>query len=336
MFRNPHVIWMKRCLELAQRGKLTTPPNPMVGCVITHNNEWVAEGFHQFPGGPHAEVIACKDFTEKNSLNGHTVYVSLEPCSHTGKTPPCTDLLLHGRPDKVVVALSDPDERVAGRGLKILENAGIEVLSGILEPQARFIKRDYLTQRSQKRPYIILKWAQSSNGFLDADSKESPLKITRPETDVLVHRWRAEVQGITCGSNTWKRDKPALTVRHVTGNNPTPFCLTQQNYCPDNSNAILANSITNLFEKANDLNIISMMIEGGSITIQHFLESGLWDEIRMISGTVSANRGVKAPVLPAACIPGETYRIASDTIRHFYNPNNPCHQSLHNFDTSTQ
>jgi len=336
MFRDSHLVWMKRCLELAQRGRLTTPPNPMVGCVITKNDEWVAEGFHRFPGGPHAEVIACAAFTDKNSLSGHRVYVSLEPCSHVGRTPPCTDLLLHLRPDQVIVACTDPDERVSGRGIKLLQNAGIDVIHGVLQGEAGFLMREYMTHRSQKRPYIILKWAQTSDGFIDAAGEGAPLKISSPETDVLVHRWRAEVQGIVCGSTTWKRDNPALTVRHVTGSNPQPFCLSSGAFSPEDERAISVTSIPELLSTAMEMNFLSLLIEGGSATLNSFINAGVWDEIRMISGVGVAGNGVKAPELPAACLPGESYSIGTDKVRHFYNSANLWHRTLCTFDTTLQ
>ncbi|HPS82727.1 MAG TPA: bifunctional diaminohydroxyphosphoribosylaminopyrimidine deaminase/5-amino-6-(5-phosphoribosylamino)uracil reductase RibD, partial [Bacteroidales bacterium] len=204
---NSNEHYMQRCLQLAENGSGRTEPNPYVGAVIVHQGKIIGEGFHEQFGGPHAEVNAVAAVAEKQMLKDSTLYVNLEPCSHHGKTPPCADLIIRCGIPRVVIAMQDPNELVSGNGIQKLTEAGIEVKTGILEQQARWLNRRFITFHSKKRPYVILKWAQTKDGFIDIDRSipAADLQsnwITGPELKTLVHRWRAQEQAILIGYNT--------------------------------------------------------------------------------------------------------------------------------------
>jgi len=278
---------MRRCLQLAALGRGFVAPNPMVGAVIVHNERIIGEGFHEKYGGPHAEVQAIASVRDEKLLKNSTLYVNLEPCSHYGKTPPCVDLIQEKQIPRVVIGHEDPFPEVSGKGMKKLREAGIETLCGMLEEECKELNKRYLTYMLQRRPYIILKWAQSADGFLDHFREENdgnaPVKFSNAFTQMLVHKMRAEEPAIMVGTRTLRLDKPALTVRYWKGNNPERITA--------DSRQSLQQQIHSLYERK----IQSLMVEGGAKLIQSFINENLWDEIQVEIAAFSLNSGVAAP-----------------------------------------
>ncbi|MCL1933596.1 MAG: bifunctional diaminohydroxyphosphoribosylaminopyrimidine deaminase/5-amino-6-(5-phosphoribosylamino)uracil reductase RibD [Candidatus Azobacteroides sp.] len=281
-------LYMRRCLQLATYGRGFVAPNPMVGAVIVHNNRIVGEGFHGKYGGPHAEVQAVASVKDEKFLKNSTLYVNLEPCSHYGKTPPCVDLIREKQIPRVVVGQEDPFPEVSGRGIKILREAGIEVICGILEEECRELNKRFLIYTLQHRPYIILKWAQSSDGFMDQLREENdgkkPIKFSNDFTQMLVHKTRAEESAIMVGTQTLRLDKPALNVRYWKGNDPKKITA--------DSRQSLRQQIYALYDR----NIQSLMVEGGAKLLQSFLNENLWDEVQIEVAAFPLTKGVVAPV----------------------------------------
>jgi len=318
---------MRRCLELAKNGLGTTYPNPMVGSVIVCDGKIIGEGWHKKSGEPHAEVNAVNSVKDKSLLKRSTIYVSLEPCSHFGKTPPCCDLIIENKIPNVVVGTVDSNIKVAGNGIKKLIEAGAKVTVGILETECKELNKRFFTFHEKKRPYVILKWAESNNGFIAPLTKleQKPVWITNKFSRQLVHKWRSEEQAILVGTNTVIDDNPKLDVRDWTGNNPIRIILDQNNRIPKDSfifnnqvkTIIFSNSSTRInqensifevidFKKnlANQiLNVLykhhiqSVMIEGGLQTLQTFIDENLWDEARVFIGNNNFETGIKAPLL---------------------------------------
>ena len=311
---NKHERFIRRCFELALKGQGNVAPNPMVGCVIVNDSsEIISEGFHQQYGGPHAEVNAIKALPPGTDLSSCTVYVSLEPCAHYGKTPPCAELLVSSGVQRVVIANLDPHEKVAGKGVAILEAAGIDVISGVLEHEGAHLNRAFFTFHQKKRPYIALKWAQSLDGYVDirrGPNDKGIHWITTPECKQLTHSWRAELQAILVGTGTALIDNPSLTVRESAGSNPLRLLIDRNlkissdaNVFKADANTVVYNSIKEgheehieyvqlPFEQLRDeilddlyeRNVISLMIEGGAKTLQNFINANLWDEARILEG----------------------------------------------------
>ena len=308
-----HEKYIKRCIELAKNGLGTTYPNPLVGSVIVYNDEIIGEGWHQKAGEPHAEVNAINSVKDKSLLSKATIYVSLEPCSHFGKTPPCCDLIIAKKIPNVVIGTIDPFAKVAGNGIKRLLEAGKKVTVGILEDECNELNKRFFTFHNKKRPYIIVKWAESQDGFIAPISKDKqePVWLTNLFSRQLVHKWRSEEQAILVGTKTVIDDNPSLTTRDWAGNNPIRIVLDQNNRISKEShifdnqaktisitksyinfNNNLASKIaTYLFEN----NIQSVIIEGGSKTLQTFIDANIWDEARVFKSNVTLNEGVKAP-----------------------------------------
>lgn len=308
-----HEKYIKRCIELAKNGLGTTYPNPLVGSVIVYNDQIIGEGWHQKAGCPHAEVHAIQSVKDKSLLSKATIYVSLEPCSHFGKTPPCSDLIIANKIPNVVIGTIDPFAKVAGTGIKKLIEAGATVTVGILEDECYELNKRFFTFHTKKRPYIILKWAESNDGFIAPINREEqkPVWITSELSRQLVHKWRSEEQAILVGTNTVLVDNPTLTTRNWIGNNPIRIVLDQNNKISKESHIFdnqaktisisknempfdenLASNIASfLFEQ----NIQSVLIEGGTKTLQTFIDSNLWDEARVFKGAISFNKGIKAP-----------------------------------------
>jgi len=279
--------YMRRCLQLANYGRGFVAPNPMVGAVIVHNERIIGEGFHGEYGGPHAEVQAIASVRDEKLLKNSTLYVNLEPCSHYGKTPPCADLIQEKQIPRVVVGHEDPFPEVSGQGMKKLREAGIEVVCGILEEECRELNKRYLTYMLHRRPYIILKWAQSADGFIDHFREENdgkaPVKFSNAFTQTLVHKMRAEEPAIMVGTRTLQLDKPALTVRYWKGNNPERITA--------DSRLSLQQQIQSLYERK----IQSLMVEGGAKLLQSFMNENLWDEIQVEIAPFLLKEGVAAP-----------------------------------------
>ena len=232
---NIHEKYIKRCIELAQNGLGTTYPNPMVGSVIVHKNKIIGEGWHKKSGEAHAEVNAINSVKDESLLKDATIYVSLEPCSHFGKTPPCSDLIIAKEIKRVVIGTMDPFAKVAGRGIKKLMDAGCEVKVGILEDECLELNKSFFTFLKKQRPYIILKWAQTEDGFIAPENREGkrPVWITNKYSGQLVHKWRSEEAAILVGTNTVLKDNPSLNVRKWTGKSPIRIVIDRELKTPD-------------------------------------------------------------------------------------------------------
>ncbi len=317
---------MKRCIELAEKGLSSTYPNPLVGSVIVHNDTIIGEGWHYKSGEPHAEVLAIESVKDKKLLPEATIYVSLEPCSHFGKTPPCANLIIQKGIKNVVIGSKDPNPKVSGKGIKLLQDAGCNVTFGALKKECNRLNKRFFTYHKKKRPYIILKWAQTANGFIAPKHKEEkkPVWITNPFSRQLVHKWRSEEQAILVGTNTVIQDNPSLTVRDWFGKNPLRCVIDKNLIVPDNASVFSSeaptvvfaqkskpDSETICFEKIDFSNssevvkqicrklylhtIQSVIIEGGAITLQTFIDENLWDEARIFTGNTTFKDGIKAP-----------------------------------------
>ena len=289
--------YMQRCLQLAANGIQGARPNPMVGAVIVVNNRIIGEGYHVRCGQGHAEVNAFASVKPEDEalLKDATIYVSLEPCSHYGKTPPCADLIIKKGVKRVVVGCIDPFAEVQGRGIEKIRQAGIDVTVGVLENECQWLNRRFFTYHSMRRPYVILKWAQTANGFID--NQGEALQISNEQTQMLSHQLRAEEDAILVGHTTESREHPQLTVRHWVGPNPKRVVLTHQRP--------LQQMVDDLYQQG----IQSLIVEGGRQTHESFIEAGLWDEIRVETGVVTVSDGTRAPQLPTnvSLLSSETY-----------------------------
>ena len=290
-------FYMQRCIQLAANGIQGARPNPMVGAVIVANGRIIGEGYHVRCGEGHAEVNAFASVRPEDEalLKDATIYVSLEPCSHYGKTPPCADLIIKKGVRRVVVGTIDPFAEVQGRGIRKLQEAGIDVTVGVLEKECQWLNRRFFTYHREHRPYIILKWAQTANGFIDDHGKA--LQISNEQTQMLSHQLRAEEDAILVGHTTDAREHPQLTVRHWHGPNPKRIVLTH--------NRPLPQLMDDLYQHV----IQSLIVEGGRQTLQSFIAAGLWDEIRVETGAMTVTDGTRAPQLPAnvSLLSRETY-----------------------------
>ncbi|MCA1918194.1 MAG: bifunctional diaminohydroxyphosphoribosylaminopyrimidine deaminase/5-amino-6-(5-phosphoribosylamino)uracil reductase RibD [Flavobacterium piscis] len=346
---NIHEKYIKRCINLAENGFGTTFPNPMVGSVIVYENQIIGEGWHKKAGEPHAEVNAIRSVKDKSLLKKATIYVSLEPCSHFGKTPPCCDLIIEHQIPNVVVGTVDPNEKVAGNGIKKLIAAGANVTVGVLEKECNELNKRFFTFHQQKRPYIILKWAQTQDGFLSPEKEieqdRKPVWITNAYSRQLVHKWRSEEQAILAGTQTVIDDNPKLNTRDWSGNNPVRVVLDQNNriskdsFVFDNTvkTIVFKKSETNLSAENTNFEVIdfnqniipqilavlhqnqiqSIIIEGGLQTLQSFIDENIWDEARIFIGNISFEKGTKAPMIQMKN-PIKTY-IQSDELLNIRN-----------------
>jgi len=316
--------FMQRCLDLALLGMGDVAPNPMVGCVIVYEGIIIGEGYHQKIGGPHAEVNAIRSVLDTELLAHSTLYVSLEPCTHFGKTPPCSDLIIENRIPHVVIGTIDPFVKVAGKGIERMQAAGIKIEVGVLEKECRELNRRFFTFHEKMRPYILLKWAQTLDGFIDTDRTETqhPTWITNALAKRLVHKQRSEESSILIGTNTAEFDNPALTVREWTGNQPIRMVidntgrLNAELHIFDNKaetwvftgiekadsgnlkyirldfdQDILPQLLSELYKRG----ILSVVVEGGSILLNSFLQDGFWDEAFVYTGNQFFGKGVQAP-----------------------------------------
>ena len=280
-------IYMQRCLQLARNGLQNAKPNPMVGAVIvSEDNRIIGEGYHARCGEGHAEVNAFASVRpeDEHLLGGATIYVSLEPCSHYGKTPPCADLIISKGVKRVVCGCIDPFAKVQGRGIRKIREAGIEVTVGVLEEECKAINKRFFTFNTLRRPYILLKWCQSTNGFID--NCFQPTVLSTPFTQMLSHKLRAEEDAILVGHTTDKRDHPQLNIRHWSGKNPKRLVLSHET------------SIDEILSKLYEAHCLSLIVEGGAKTHQSFLERGLWDELRVETAPLVFADGTRAPHLP--------------------------------------
>jgi diaminohydroxyphosphoribosylaminopyrimidine deaminase/5-amino-6-(5-phosphoribosylamino)uracil reductase len=314
---------MKRCIQLAKNGLGTTYPNPMVGSVIVHDGKIIGEGWHKKAGEAHAEVNAVHAVQDKSLLKEATIYVSLEPCSHFGKTPPCCDLILSNEIPNVVIGTLDPFAKVAGNGIKKLIENGKNVTVGILEDECNVLNKRFFTFHQKKRPYIILKWAETADGFMAPISKEtkSPVWISNPYSRQVAHKWRTEEQAILVGTQTVLEDNPVLNARDFSGNNPVRVVLDKTGKITENciyENVIfdksLAQTISTILYRHD---IQSVIIEGGAKTLQSFIDANLWDEARIFLGEIKFQDGTHAPKFTG--IPIQRFDIKDDQLNIFRN-----------------
>lgn len=320
---NRDETFMQRCLSLAQLGEEWVAPNPMVGCVIVYKNAIVSEGYHQAYGQPHAEVNAFNNISSTIPISDCEIYVSLEPCSHFGKTPPCADLIISKRPKRVVIGMLDPNPKVAGSGIAKIRNSGIEVLFGVLEPECKLLNKKFICFHSNKRPYITLKWAETSDGFMGRVPYENhkSKQISSERNKAFVHYLRTVHTAIMVGANTINRDHPMLDVRHWKGNNPlkivvskalnvnidlpifkTGFSLLLNGIKEEkegNIEFVLCDdfSIVNLINTLYNKGVQSILVEGGAELLAQFIDSNLWDEAIVFRSNKEWKKGIKAPLL---------------------------------------
>jgi len=330
-------VFMQRCIDLARFGEGHVAPNPLVGAVVVYNNKIIGEGYHQYFGGPHAEVNAVNRVKDKGLLKQSTLYVNLEPCAHHGKTPPCADLIVHYQIPEVVIGMQDPFSKVNGAGIKRLNSAGCQVKVGILEKECHELNLRFITFHGQMRPYVILKWAQTLDGFIDKtrneNSDQHPNWITNELCRALVHKWRTEVQSIMVGTNTALIDNPKLNVRAWSGTNPLRIVIDRDFTLPNHLSlfdqkqpTLVLNSkknetkhqveylklpfnrqfIPELFESLYNRGISGLLVEGGFELLQSFIDQNLWDEARIFTGSTKFMDGVKAPVISGNIISYET------------------------------
>ena len=306
-----HEKYMSRCVHLARNNKSKYYPNPSVGCLIIKNNLIISEGVTSDYGGNHAEVNTINNVENKHDLKGSTLYVTLEPCSHYGKTPPCVELISKCEISHVVIGTIDISSKVNGNGIKFLKNKSIKVTVGVLEKECKNLHRNFLHFNSHKRPYVILKWAQTLDNFIAPQNKSEnkPFWISCIESRQLVHKWRSEEHAILIGYNTVISDNPLLTVRHVKGNNPLRIILDDKNSLDKNFNVFNNESETLVidnFFKENNLEkfitevlyknkIQSIIIEGGKKTLDLFIKNNIWDEARIFTNDLKLNNGLPSP-----------------------------------------
>lgn len=325
-------IFMQRALQLAKMGQKDVAPNPIVGAVIVYNNNIIGEGYHEKYGMAHAEVNAIKSVKDQSLLKKATIYVTLEPCSHFGKTPPCADLIIKHQFKRIVICNQDPFEQVDGSGIKRLQEANMDVVTGVLAKQGLMLNRRFFTFHEKKRPYIILKWAETKDGYIYSDQQQNNW-ISNSAAKQLVHQWRAEESAILVGKNTVMTDDPELTTREVKGNNPVRIIVDRNLEIPTNkkvfntkATSIIVNEkqekdletiiykkaslgeklATSICELCYHENIQSVIIEGGAQILAHFIQQGIWDEARIIKGNQYFKTGIKSPQ-----IKGETVSVTS-------------------------
>ena len=342
-----HAHFMKRCLDLAQKGLGNTLSNPMVGSVVVHNGKIIGEGYHRKFGESHAEVNAINSVKVKALLKKSILYVNLEPCSHSGKTPPCTDLILRSGIPRVVIGTIDSSSKSAGKGITMLRNSGCKVSVGILEAESRFINRRFFTFHEKKRPYIILKWAQTADGFIDikrdTDTAIGPNWISGPYERIMVHKWRSEEQAILVGTKTVEIDDPALSVREWSGNSPIKLVIDRNlklnrkhKIFKDPSQLII---FTGLQKKDNSafktvvidfdmpvwpqiinylfkMDIVSVLVEGGGKTLDSLIFSEFWDEARVFTGNKKFKEGLVAPRMKIQC--NRSYKTWHSDLKIYY------------------
>ncbi len=343
-----HQVYIRLCFDLAQRAKGHTAPNPMVGSVLVHNDRVIGEGWHHYYGADHAEVNCLKNVApvDKHLIPESTMYVNLEPCAHFGMTPPCANRLVQEKVKRVVIANKDPFEKVDGKGISILKEAGIEVEAGVLEKEGLWINRRFFCFHKQKRPYIILKWAQTADGFI-APADRSRLQLTGAAAKTLVHKWRTEEGAIMVGMTTALNDNPELTARLYDGKQPLRIVLDKNLWLPhthhvyDNKAAtwiineqkeILLGNVHSvqlpfdskllpaLMQKLYDARILSLIVEGGATLLNSFIAARLWDEARVFAADKPLGAGISAPVLENERCEYAT-KVGDDQLQLYINSN---------------
>lgn len=327
--------YMRRALQLATNGRGYTSPNPMVGAVIVApDGIIVGEGWHRVCGGPHAEVNAVASVPANRAVNMHdyTIYVTLEPCSHYGKTPPCAKLLTECGFKRVVVGCSDPNPKVAGRGIAMLREAGIDVTENVLSDQCRLLNKQFITAHTLHRPFVTLKWAQSTDGFMDAvrEPHRGAVRFSTPLTSTIVHARRADHQAIAVGARTVLADAPRLDTRLTAGRSPRPVVFDRHKIAAGapilsgprdtiyiGDDAPLEDTLSRLF---SEFGIISVLVEGGASLLHSFISSGIWDEayVEVANTRLGSTGSVKAPLMPV--MPVDADRCDGNTIFRYIAP----------------
>ncbi|SOS50873.1 bifunctional diaminohydroxyphosphoribosylaminopyrimidine deaminase/5-amino-6-(5-phosphoribosylamino)uracil reductase RibD [Tenacibaculum finnmarkense] len=344
--------YIKRCLQLAKNGIGTARPNPSVGAVVVYKNTIIGEGFTSAYGANHAEVNAINSVKDKTLLKEATIYVTLEPCAHFGKTPPCADLIVKHQIAKVVIGCVDTNSLVAGKGIERLQNAGINVTVGVLEDECKKHHKRFFTVQNKKRPFIVLKWAETADGFIAPLKRDAqqPVWISNSYSQQLVHKIRSQEQAILVGTNTVIADNPSLDVRHWAGNNPVRIVLDKNLRIPSNltvfdekvKTLVLVDKATKVNKVKEQVEVLekidfssrvaeqicsvlqkhqiqSVLIEGGAQMLQTFIDANLWDEAQVFVGGTSFKNGVEAPRLSAEKILLKKQNIASDVLKTFEN-----------------
>ena len=292
--------YMRRCIQLARNGRMNAQPNPMVGAVIVHDDRIIGEGYHVRCGEGHAEVNACASVKKEDEhlLRESSIYVSLEPCSHYGMTPPCADLLVSKGFKRCVIGCQDPFAKVQGRGIQKLREAGIDVSVGVLEEECKALNKRFMTFHGKQRPFVTLKWAESEDGFIDGH-------ISNTYTQMVCHKRRAEHQAILVGRKTWEADKPSLTVREWYGSSPKRYVVSSQSLTlPDGFHLIQTTRVEGILKRLYEDGIQTVLVEGGAELLQSFIDSGEWDECYVEKGDLTLCGRVKAPVLSNAALKG--------------------------------
>ncbi len=336
--------FMRRCFQLARLGAGQVSPNPMVGAALVHAGKIIGEGWHQKYGQAHAEVNCVRAVlpAQRHLIPAATLYCSLEPCFHVGKTPPCVDLILAEKIRRVVVSNTDPNPKVAGQSLAKLRAAGVEVVSDILQAEGIEINRAFFTWINRKRPYIVLKWAQSRDGFISKTGEQTP--VSGPQAKRLVHRWRSEADAILVGTNTALVDNPRLDVRHYYGQAPLRIVIDRMGKMPathyllDDSvptwvlgaarsgnfeqtvfveTLVGKDLVSNVLTKLQSAGKAILLVEGGAQTLNHFLSAGYYDEIRILESRQYLKTGIAAPLIPDNVEMKATFQLVNDTIRIF-------------------
>lgn len=324
--------FMVRAIELARHGLGNTSPNPMVGAVIVHDGRIIGEGYHRRCGEGHAEVNAVASVADRSLLKDSTIYVTLEPCSHFGKTPPCSRLIIDCGIPRVVVGSLDPNEKVSGRGIRMLRDAGVEVVTGVLEHECRAINPVFMTAHTLRRPWVTLKWAQSADGYIDVkrSAEEPAAKFSIPVTKALTHRLRSLHDAIMAGSGTVKADNPSLDVRDWCGRNPRRIIAGHRESIPADCKLLNSGAETLILEGGSSPEAIegylsamfaegitSVLVEGGASLLQSFIDSGIWDMARVEVAATHLGDGVAAPAL--ARIPDRYLTIGNNNIYYYSN-----------------
>ncbi len=335
-------IYMQRALELARLGAGQVSPNPMVGCVIVHQNKIIGEGYHKKYGEDHAEIVALESVKDPDLLPEASMFVNLEPCSHHGKTPPCVDRIIDSGIKKVIICNEDPNPEVSGKGKAKLEKAGIEVETGVMENSGWFLNRRFFTYYREQRPYVILKWAQTSDGFIAKENFDSKW-ISNRQSRLLVHKYRSLEDAIMIGRGTAYHDDPKLTTREWLGKNPLRLVLdpnlslsTDLNLFDGNTPTIWYNYqeneetdnwikvklsktgfLNNLWNDLYHRQVLSVLIEGGGMLLKNIIEWNQWDEARVFVAPTKFGKGIEAPTIPE--IHQEELAIAGDSLRVYHN-----------------
>lgn len=331
--------YMKMCIDLASKGFPKAMPNPLVGCIIVYRDKIIGTGYHQVYGENHAEVNAINIVEDKSLLNDSTLYVTLEPCVHFGKTPPCANLIVQSKIPRVVIGSLDTFSEVNGKGIEALREAGVTVKTSVLEGECRALNKRFYTFHEKKRPYIILKWAKSSDGLIAPKNQTEPFWMTGKESKKLVHQWRGEETAILVGKNTVIIDNPLLTTREIKGDNPIRILIDKNlslatNYAVFNNEAttLVVNEskesqrhvkvdfnsfFPSLMKALHQRGIQSLIVEGGAITLNSFIASNYWDEARVFTSKKILGNGIQSPVIELDI--NENTFIDNDKLDYYFN-----------------